>query len=99
VVPPKPETWYQAGETGPSVQGVFARLDCLGKQARLVIQVAEGQTVQLLVPDPSQINVGGGEKALTCGPQKQTRQVLVHYTAKQDAKLQTVGVATTIEFH
>jgi hypothetical protein len=97
--PPKPETWYQAGETGPSVQGVFARLDCLGQQARLVIQVAEGKTVQLLVPDPSQINAGGGEKALACGPQKQSRQVLVHYTAKPDAKLQTVGVATAIEFH
>jgi tetratricopeptide (TPR) repeat protein len=98
-VPPKPETWYQAGETGPSVQGVFARLDCLGNQARLVIQVAEGKTVQLLVPDPSQLNATGGEKALTCGPQKQPRQVLVHYTAKPDAKLQTAGVATTIEFH
>jgi hypothetical protein len=99
VVPPKPETWYQAGETGPSVQGVFARLDCLGQQARLVIQVAEGQTVQLLVPDPSQINAGGAEKAFACGPQKQSRQVVVHYNPKPDAKLHTEGVATTIEFH
>jgi hypothetical protein len=98
-VPPKPETWYQEGFTGASVQGVFERLDCLGQQARLVIQVADGKTVQLLVPDPSQINAGGGEKALACGPQKQTRQVLVHFTAKSDAKLQTVGVATAIEFH
>jgi uncharacterized protein YifN (PemK superfamily) len=98
-VPPKPETWYHAGETGPSVQGVFARLDCLGNQARLVIQVAEGKTVQLLVADPSQINAGGDEKALACGPQKQPRQVVVHYTAKSDAKLNTVGVATAIEFH
>jgi len=104
VVPPKPETWYQEGAAGASVQGVFARLDCLGQQARLVIQMAEGKTVQLLVPDPSQINVsrgeqGGGEKALACGPQKQPRQVVVHYNAKPDAKLHTDGVATTIEFH
>jgi hypothetical protein len=98
-VPPKPETWYQDGATGPSVQGVFARLDCLGNQARLVIQVAEGKTVQLLVADPSKINAGGDEKALACGPQKQPRQVVVHYTAKPDAKLNTAGVATAIEFH
>jgi hypothetical protein len=98
-VPPKPETWYHAGETGPSVQGVFERLDCLGNQARLVIQVADGKIVQLLVADPSQINAGGDEKALACGPQKQPRQVVVHYTAKPDAKLNTAGVATAIEFH
>jgi tetratricopeptide (TPR) repeat protein len=98
-VPPKPETWYQPSETGPSVQGVFARLDCMGNQARLVIQVADGKTVQLLVADPSKINASGDEKALACGPQKQPRQVLVHYTAKPDAKLNTAGVATAIEFH
>jgi tetratricopeptide (TPR) repeat protein len=99
-VPPKPETWYHTGnDTGPSVQGVFARLDCLGNQARLVIQVADGKTVQLLVPDPSQINVGGDEKSLTCGAQKQPRQVVVRYTAKPDPKLHTAGEATAIEFH
>jgi tetratricopeptide (TPR) repeat protein len=98
-VPPKPETWYQDSQTGPSVQGVFARLDCMGNQARLVIQVGAGKTVQLLVPDPSRINTGGDEKSLVCGPQKQPRQVLVHYTAKPDAKLHTAGEATAIEFH
>jgi hypothetical protein len=99
-VPPKPETWYQDGLTGPSVQGLFERLDCLeGKQARLVIQAGDGTKVQLLVPDPSQIDASGGEKALSCGPQKPPRQVLVHFTAKPDAKLHTAGVATVIEFH
>ncbi len=98
-VPPKPETWYQDSQTGPSVQGVFARLDCMGNQARLVIQVGAGKTVQLLVPDPSRINTGGDEKSLLCGPQKQPRQVLVHYTPKPDAKLHTAGEATAIEFH
>ena len=49
-----------------NVEGVFARLDCLGRQARLVIQTADGKTVQLLVRDPGQIVLvqGGGEKAL-----------------------------------
>jgi hypothetical protein len=98
-VPPKPETWYQEGLAGASVQGLFQRLDCLGAQARLVIQAADGKTVQLLVPDPSKIDAGGGEQALTCGPQKRPRQVVVHYNAKPDAKLHTAGVATAIEFH
>jgi hypothetical protein len=55
--------------------------------------------VQLLVPDPRRIViVGGGEKALSCGPQKSPHQVLVQYKAKADAKLRTTGEATTIEF-
>jgi hypothetical protein len=95
--PPKADTWYQ-GASGPTVQGVFQRLDCLGKQARLVIQAADGSTVQFLIADPSQIDIGGAERAFTCGPQKPTRQVLVHYNAKPDAKLHTAGVATAIEF-
>jgi hypothetical protein len=102
-VPPKPETWYQEGGTGASVQGLFERLDCLGQQARLVIQAADGTTVQLLVPDPSQIDAGGeqnsAQKTLTCGAQKPPRRVLVHFSAKPDAKLHTAGVATAIEFH
>jgi len=100
--PPKPEVWYQGGNdaAGTTVLGVFQRLDCLGgKQARLVIQAADGKAVQLLVADPSQIDMGGGERALSCGPQKNPRQVLVHYNAKPDAKLHTAGVATAIEFH
>jgi hypothetical protein len=98
--PPKPEAWYQASDSGSTLQGVFQRLDCLaGKQARLVIQAADGKTVQLLVADPSQIDMGGGEQALSCGPQKNPRQVLVHYNAKPDGKLNVVGVATAIEFH
>jgi hypothetical protein len=69
-----------------------------------VIQVADGKTVQFLIPDPSQVNVGGsekagGEQALACGAQKHPRQVLVHYTEKPDTKLHTAGEATAIEFH
>jgi hypothetical protein len=82
------------------VQGTFQRLDCLGQGARLVIQTADGKTVQLLMSDPSQITTGGGgDQTLVCGPQKNARQVTVHYNAKPDAKLRTAGVATAIEFH
>jgi YD repeat-containing protein len=98
--PPKPEAWYEASDSGPSVQGTFQRMDCIAQGARLVIQTADGKTVQLLMADPSQITTGGGgDQTLTCGPQKSPRQVVVHYTPKPDAKLHTTGVATTIEYH
>jgi hypothetical protein len=96
--PPKAQAWYQAPDAGSSVQGIFRRLDCLDQRARLVIETSDGKTVQILVADPSQIALGaGGEQTLVCGSQKHPRQVLIHYNAKPDAKLHTVGVATTIE--
>jgi hypothetical protein len=96
---PKPQGWYEGAQNDATVEGVFARLDCLGKQARLVIQTPDGKTVQLLVGDPSQIAIaGGGEKALSCGAQKSQRTVSVQYKAKPNAKLKTAGEATTIEF-
>jgi hypothetical protein len=97
--PPKPEAWYEATPGEATVEGEFVRLDCLGRQARLVVQTADGKTVQLLVGDPSQIVIaGGGEKALGCGQQKTPRKVSVQYKAKPNAKLRTAGEATTIEF-
>ena len=97
--PPKPQAWYEASHAGATVRGVLQRLDCQGQQARLVIQTADGKTVQLAVADPSQIVTGDGEHALACGPQNPARQVVVNYSAQQDPKLKTAGVATSIEFH
>ncbi|HEV2689135.1 MAG TPA: hypothetical protein VGV35_11285 [Bryobacteraceae bacterium] len=97
--PIKPEGWWEDMQGNASVEGVFERLDCLGKQARVVIYAADGKTVQLLVRDPSQIViVSGGEKALRCGVQKPARKVVVQYLAKPDAKLKTTGEVTSIEF-
>ena len=99
-VPPKAEALYQEPNAGPSVQGVFQRLDCLGQTARLVVQTGDGKTVQILMADPSQVTTGGGgDQTMSCGAQKNARQVVVHYNAKPDAKLHTVGIATAIEFH
>ncbi len=99
-VPPKPEGFYKAPAAGSSVDGVFQRLDCLDNQGRMVVQTAEGKAVQLLMADPSQISLGGGgEKTLSCGAQKNARQVTVRYDAKPDAKLHTAGIVTAIEFH
>jgi hypothetical protein len=96
---PTPQAWYEAPTAGASVQGVFQRLDCLDTRARLVIQTADGKTTQLLMADPSQVSLGGGgEKTFSCGSQKQARHVTVHYNAKPDARLKTVGEVVAIEF-
>jgi hypothetical protein len=96
---PKAEGWWQDMQSDSKVEGVFQRLDCLGRQARLVIQTADGKAVQFAVRDPSKIVItGGGEKTLSCGAQRPVHKVLVEYLAKPDAKLRTAGEATAIEF-
>jgi hypothetical protein len=96
---PKPEGWWEDMQANAHVEGLFQRLDCLGQQARVVVQTADGKAVQLLVRDPSQIViVGGAEKSLGCGLQKPQRKVLVQYLTKPDAKLRTTGEVMTIEF-
>ncbi len=97
--PPQPLAWLEAPQGGASVEGTFERLDCIGQQARLVVQTYDGKTVQLLVGDPSQIVLQGGERGLSCGAQKPAHRVVVQYTAKPDSKLQTAGEVTLIEFH
>ena len=96
--PPKPVGWYEELHGNAKVEGLFQRLECLGRQARLVI-LADGKTMQILVRDPSQlVVVGSGEKAFGCGTQKPPQKVLVEYIAKPDAKQRIAGEAVSIEF-
>jgi hypothetical protein len=85
---------------GPSVEGVFLRLECLGKQARMVVKTDDGKTVQLLIRDPNGISLTGsnGDKTFGCGTQAGTPRVHVEYDVKSDAKLKTTGDVTLIEF-
>ena len=97
--PPKAEGWWEDMQSDSKVEGVFQRLECLGRQARLAIQTSDGKAMLLAVRDPSKIVItGGGEKTLSCGAQRPAHKVLVQYLAKPDAKLRTVGDATAIEF-
>jgi hypothetical protein len=77
---------------------MLRQVDCLGKQARLIVQSSDGKTVRLLVPDPEKIAIsGGGDLALGCGAQK-PRRVMIGYFPKTNAKLATAGEVATIEF-
>ena len=80
------------------MQGKLKQVDCLGKQARLVVEDAQHQIVKLLVADPAQIVFIGSQQAtLGCGVQK-PRPVVVEYFPKPNAKLATAGEVATIEF-
>jgi hypothetical protein len=96
---PKDAVWMDELKGNASVEGVFERLDCIGRQARISVKTADGKSVQLLIRDPSQIALaGGGEKSFGCGVQPRSRRVRVEYLAKSDAKLKTSGEVVSIEF-
>jgi hypothetical protein len=90
--------WWEGPKPDARVNGMLKQVDCLGAQARLVIQTSDGKTLRLLVPDPGKITItGGGEQALGCGVQK-ARRVLIEYWAKANSRLSTAGEVATIEF-
>jgi tetratricopeptide (TPR) repeat protein len=94
----KVEAWWDGPRPDAKIQGVLRQVDCLGKQARLVIEGEDRKVTRLLVRDPEQIFIAGGEKALGCGPQKPVRRVAIEYFAKPDKRLGTAGEVAVIEF-
>lgn len=94
----KPVPWWDGPAPSGKARGVLRQVDCLGAQARIVIETDQQKPLKLLAPDPSKIAlVGGGEKELACGPQK-PRRVAVEYFPKANAKLGTAGEVAVIAF-
>jgi len=90
--------WWDGPKPTGKVAGLLKQVDCLGSQARLVIEGDDHKTIRLLIPDPSKIAItGGGDQTLGCGAQK-SRRVSVEYFPKTNARLATAGEAATIEF-
>jgi hypothetical protein len=90
--------WWDGPKPSGKLRGSLKQVDCLGRQARLMIETDDRKTVRLLVADPGQITIiGGGEQALGCGAQK-PRRVSVEYFPKPNAKLSTAGDVAIIEF-
>ena len=95
----KVEDWWDGPRPDAKIQGLLTQVDCLGKQARLVVEPKDAKPVRLLISDPGKIViVGGGEKTFGCGLQKPPRNIVVDYFTKPDAKLGTAGEAAVIEF-
>lgn len=90
--------WWDGPKPDHTATGSLKQVDCIGAQARLTVQTADGATLKLLVSDASQIVIsGGGETTLGCGAQK-PRRVAIGYFAKKNARLGTTGEVATIEF-
>ena len=89
---------YKEGLNTVKVNGVLARVDCIGRQA--VLHVASGKEVtRLFVTDPGQVELaGGGQLSLTCGPQRAGRKVSIDYIPRPDPTQNTVGDTQTVEF-
>jgi hypothetical protein len=80
------------------LNGNLTRIDCLGRQLRLVIESEDHKITKLLVADASSVPIlGSGEQALGCGVQK-PRRVVVEYFARRNAKTATVGEVATLQF-
>ena len=93
----KPVPWWDGPKPSGKVAGTLTRVDCLGKQARLLIEGADRKTTRLLITDPGQIVIqGGGDHALGCGAQK--ARVSVEFFPKTNSRLATAGEVATIEF-
>ena len=94
----KPVPWWDGPKPSGKATGNLKQVDCLGKQARLIVEGADHKAIRLLVVDPGAIAVtGAGELALGCGVQK-PRRVSIEYFPKPNARLATAGEVATIEF-
>ena len=91
--------WWDDPRPSEKLKGRLAQVDCIGAQARLVVDTLEGKRVQLLVRDATQVViVGEGEQTLRCGPQKPPREVEIEFVPQTDARLKTTGDVKLIEF-
>jgi hypothetical protein len=96
--PQKVEPWWEGPKPDSKATGNLTRVECLGRQIRLVVEDDDHKLTRLLIRDPSAVPIlGGGEQKLGCGVQK-PRRVVVEYFAKRDARLATVGEVATIQF-
>jgi len=96
--PEKVVPWWEGPKPDGKAAGNLTRVDCLGRQMRLVIEGDDHKLTRLLVRDPSAVAIlGGGEEKLGCGVQK-PRRIVVEYFGKHNAKSATVGEVATIQF-
>jgi len=90
--------WWDGPKPAGKLSGSLKQVDCLGTQARLVVEGDDRKTTRLLVTDPAKVALaGGGDQSLGCGAQK-PRRVTIEYVPKANSKLATAGEVATIEF-
>ncbi len=92
-----PAAWFPP-RGDRTATGRLVRIDCLGKQARLILETPGGR-LPLLVADPRKVELrhaGAVSFPFACGPS--SREVRVEYAEHTDPATATRGVVTAIEF-
>jgi tetratricopeptide (TPR) repeat protein len=96
--PEKVVPWWDGPKPDGRVAGSLTKVECVGRQIRLVVEAEDHKLTRLLMRDPSSVPIlGGAEQKLACGAHS-PRQVVVEYFVKRDAKSATVGDVATIQF-
>jgi tetratricopeptide (TPR) repeat protein len=91
---------WQNPQGDARLEGKLVRLDCLATYTAFHV-LADGRDVALLVADPSKVaraGAGAASVELACGEWKRPRDVTVEYIARPDARRNTAGEVTRIEF-
>jgi hypothetical protein len=97
--PDKVVPWWDGPHPEGKFHGTLKQVDCLGKQARLILESDDHKAVKLLVSDPGKIAITGtGELTLGCGVQRKPRPIAIEYFPKTNSRLATTGEVATIEF-
>jgi Flp pilus assembly protein TadD len=94
------ESQPKATAVRPSVSGRFTQLDCLGKQARIIVETGAGKKV-FLIEDPGTVAIstmGTGSVEMACGHQAKPKKIEVGYDPPPANQKGLDGVVRTIEF-
>lgn len=95
----KVEQWWDEKTPSQKISGQLQKVDCMGKMARVWIAAPNAKAVPLMIRDSSKVVIlGGGEAALGCGVQNPARHATVEYKPNPDAKQNSQGDVTLIEF-
>ncbi|HEX5430589.1 MAG TPA: hypothetical protein VFW83_01380 [Bryobacteraceae bacterium] len=94
----KPVPWF-TDPRGKTLTGKLTRVDCLKNNSlRLTIRPPSGPSVKLLVRDPNNLDVRGGQVQFACGAQRPARTIKLVHDGKADAKSGTAGDVSMVEF-
>jgi hypothetical protein len=88
--------WWDAANSS-TLNGTLTRVDCVGKQLKLQVKEASGALRVMLIADPNDVDVKGGEMKFSCGVQK-AQSVVIHYKPASDSTAGVFGEVVGIEY-
>lgn len=89
--------WFEVNGSA-KLDGTLTRVVCSGKQYQLEVKDDLGKVQRLLIADPAQVGISGGDATIACGVSKTPRQVTITFRPTKDNK-SFVGEVTGIDFH